>query len=180
MDLRALIKASGCPETGIASDNIGFGLAPRLNAVGRLEHAQLAVELLVTDDSVKAEKIAAELNRENTLRQEISRQIMEEAEAQLAQEKHIDTAIVLASEGWHQGVIGIVASRLVDKYHLPTILISLNNGVAKGSCRSIPALNLYEAIDAERDLLTQYGGRPSGCGPYAAGRAVAGIQAPLP
>lgn len=84
--LRALIKASGCPETGIASDNIGFGLAPRLNAVGRLEHAQLAVELLVTDDSVKAEKIAAELNRENTLRQEISRQIMEEAEAQLAQE----------------------------------------------------------------------------------------------
>ena len=172
--LRALIKASGCPETGIASDNIGFGLAPRLNAVGRLEHAQLAVELLVTDDSVKAEKIAAELNRENTLRQEISRQIMEEAEAQLAQEKHIDTAIVLASEGWHQGVIGIVASRLVDKYHLPTILISLNNGVAKGSCRSIPALNLYEAIDAERDLLTQY------CGPDAAGRAVAGIQAPLP
>lgn len=79
---------------------------------------------MVTDDSVKAEKIAAELNRENTLRQEISRQIMEEAEAQLAQEKHIDTAIVLASEGWHRGVIGIVASRLVDKYHLPTILIS--------------------------------------------------------
>lgn len=162
--LRALIKASGCPETGIASDNIGFGLAPRLNAVGRLEHAQLAVELLVTDDSVKAEKIAAELNRENTLRQEISRQIMEEAEAQLAQEKHIDTAIVLASEGWHQGVIGIVASRLVDKYHLPTILISLNNGVAKGSCRSIPALNLYEAIDAERDLLTQYGGHHQAAG----------------
>lgn len=162
--LRALIKASGCPETGIASDNIGFGLAPRLNAVGRLEHAQLAVELLVTDDSVKAEKIAAELNRENTLRQEISRQIMEEAEAQLAQKKHIDTAIVLASEGWHQGVIGIVASRLVDKYHLPTILISLNDGVAKGSCRSIPALNLYEAIDAERDLLTQYGGHHQAAG----------------
>ena len=136
-----MIKASGCPETGIASDNIGFGLAPRLNAVGRLEHAQLAVELLVTDDSVKAEKIAAELNRENTLRQEISRQIMEEAEAQLAQEKHIDTAIVLASEGWHQAY-RYRASRLVDKYHLPTILISLNNGVAKGSCRSIPALNL--------------------------------------
>ena len=127
-------------------------------------YAQLAVELLVTDDSVKAERIAAELNRENTLRQEISRQIMEEAEAQLAQEKHIDTAIVLASEGWHQGVIGIVASRLVDKYHLPTILISLNNGVAKGSCRSIPALNLYEAIDAERDLLTQYGGHHQAAG----------------
>lgn len=162
--LRALIKASGCPETNINSENIGFGLAPRLNAVGRLEHAQSAVELLVTRDVAKAEQIAAELNRENTLRQEISRQIMEEAEAQLAQEKHIDTAIVLASEGWHQGVIGIVASRLVEKYHLPTILLSLDGEMAKGSCRSIPALNLYEAIAAESDILTQFGGHHQAAG----------------
>lgn len=162
--LKALIKVSGCSQTDITAENIGFGLAPRLNAVGRLEHAQLAVELLVTDDAAKAERIAAELNSENSLRQEISRKIMEEAEAQLAQEQHIDTAIVLASEGWHQGVIGIVASRLVEKYHLPTILFSLNNGVAKGSCRSIPALNLYEAIAAESDLLTQFGGHHQAAG----------------
>ena len=94
--------------------------------------------------------LLADLNRENALRQEIGRQIMEEAELQLAQQEHIDTAIVLASEGWHQGVIGIVASRLVEKYHLPTILFSLNEGMAKGSCRSIPALNLYEAILCRR------------------------------
>ena len=162
--LKALIKASGCPEIGLTSDNIGFGLAPRLNAVGRLEHAQSAVELLVTDDEEKAENIAADLNRENALRQEIGRQIMEEAELQLAQQEHIDTAIVLASEGWHQGVIGIVASRLVEKYHLPTILFSLNEGMAKGSCRSIPALNLYEAIAAEADILSQFGGHHQAAG----------------
>lgn len=162
--LKALIKVSGCSQTDITAENIGFGLAPRLNAVGRLEHAQLAVELLVTDDAAKAERIAAELNSENSLRQEISRKIMEEAEAQLAQEQHIDTAIVLASEGWHQGVIGIAASRLVEKYHLPTILFSINDGVAKGSCRSIPALNLYEAIAAESDLLTQFGGHHQAAG----------------
>ena len=162
--LRALMEASGCPKTNIISENIGFGLAPRLNAVGRLEHAQSAVELLVTDDAEKAKDIAVMLNHENTLRQEISRNIMEEAEAMLAQEEHIDTAIVLASEGWHQGVIGIVASRLVDKYHLPTILISIDGDMAKGSCRSIEALNLYEAIAAESDLLTQFGGHHQAAG----------------
>ena len=162
--LKALIKASGCNLENISSENIGFILAPRLNAVGRLEHAQSAVELLVTQDEAKAEAIAAELNRENALRQDISRNIMAEAEAMLAKEEHIDTAIVLASEGWHQGVVGIVASRLVDKYHLPTILISINDGMAKGSCRSIPALNLYEAIAAESDILTQFGGHHQAAG----------------
>ena len=162
--LRELIKASGCPAEGITSENIGFILAPRLNAVGRLEHAQSAVSLLVTQDEAEAEAIAADLNSENALRQEISRSIMEEAEAQLAQLRHIDTAIVLASEGWHQGVIGIVASRLVDKYHLPTILFSVADGVAKGSCRSIPALNLYNAIAAESDILTQFGGHHQAAG----------------
>lgn len=162
--LRALIEASGCPKTNLISENIGFGLAPRLNAVGRLEHAQSAVELLVSEDSEKAHDIAAMLNRENAIRQDICRHITEEAEALLAMEEHIDTAIVLASEGWHQGVIGIVASRLVDKYHLPTILISVDGDMAKGSCRSIEALDLYEAIAAESDLLTQFGGHHQAAG----------------
>ncbi len=162
--LQALIKGSGCSKTNITSENIGFILAPRLNAVGRLEHAQSAVELLVTEDEVKAEAIVAELNKENALRQEISRNIMEEAEALLSKEEHIDTAIILASEGWHQGVVGIVASRLVDRYHLPTILISISDGIAKGSCRSIPALNLYEAIAAESDILIQFGGHHQAAG----------------
>lgn len=162
--LKALIHNSGCESGRIASDTIGFRLAPRLNAVGRLEHAQSAVELLVTDDPVKAEEISIELNRENSLRQEISKKIMLDAERMLAQEEHIDTAIVLAKEGWHQGVIGIVASKLVDKYHLPTILISTNEGNAKGSCRSIPALNLYEAIASQEHLLTQFGGHHQAAG----------------
>lgn len=162
--LQALMEASGCPKENIASEHIGFVLAPRLNAVGRLEHAQSAVELLVTDSKEKAHDIAAMLNHENAIRQEISRNIMEEAEALLALEEHIDTAIVLASEGWHQGVIGIVASRLVEKYHLPTILISVDGDMAKGSCRSIEALNLYNAIAAESDLLTQFGGHHQAAG----------------
>lgn len=162
--LQALMKVSGCPQKNIAADNIGFGLAPRLNAVGRLEHAQSAVELLVTKDADKADIIAENLNKENSLRQDISRRIMNEAEALLAQEQHIDTAIVLASDDWHQGVIGIVASRLVEKYHLPTVLLSISGDIAKGSCRSIPALNLYEAIAAESDLLTQFGGHHQAAG----------------
>lgn len=162
--LQALIKASGCNPQSITSENIGFMLAPRLNAVGRLEHAQSAVELLVSDDLEKATVIADSLNRENALRQEISRQIMEDAEAMLAEQKHIDTAIVLASENWHQGVIGIVASRLVEKYHLPVVLLSICGDIAKGSCRSIPALNLYEAINAESDILLQFGGHHQAAG----------------
>lgn len=162
--LQALIKASGCNPESITSENIGFMLAPRLNAVGRLEHAQSAVELLVSDDLEKATVIADSLNRENALRQEISRQIMEDAEAMLAEQKHIDTAIVLASENWHQGVIGIVASRLVEKYHLPVVLLSICGDIAKGSCRSIPALNLYEAINAESDILLQFGGHHQAAG----------------
>lgn len=162
--LKALIKNSGSSNDRIASDTIGFRLAPRLNAVGRLEHAQSAVELLVTEDAEKAESISAELNRENSLRQEIGKQIMADAEKMLAKREHIDTAIVLAKEGWHQGVIGIVASKLVDKYHLPTVLISINEGNAKGSCRSIPALNLYEAIASQGELLTQFGGHHQAAG----------------
>lgn len=162
--LQALIKASGCNQESISSENIGFMLAPRLNAAGRLEHAQSAVELLVSDDSEKATVIADSLNRENALRQEISRKIMDDAEAMLAKQEHIDTAIVLASENWHQGVIGIVASRLVEKYHLPVVLLSICGDIAKGSCRSIPALNLYEAINAESDILLQFGGHHQAAG----------------
>lgn len=162
--LRQLMEVSGCPKQDISADNIGFILAPRLNAVGRLEHAQLAVELLTTADESKARVIAEELNRENALRQEISRKIFEEVEVMLAEQKQIKTAIVLAKEGWHAGVIGIVASRLVDKYHLPTILISIDGEVAKGSCRSIPSLNLYEAIRECADELIQFGGHHQAAG----------------
>ena len=162
--LRKLMEVSGCPKVNISSENIGFILAPRLNAVGRLEHAQLAVELLTTEDETEAQRIAETLNKENILRQEISHQIFVEAEEMLAAQKDIKTAIVLAKEGWHAGVIGIVASRLVDKYHLPTILISIDGENAKGSCRSIPALDLYGAISECSDCLIQFGGHHQAAG----------------
>ncbi len=162
--LKALMEKSRCPEKDITSENIGFILAPRLNAVGRLEHAQLAVELLTAQDEARAAEIAEALNEENTLRQKISRDIFLEAEAMLAQLEHIETAIVLAKEGWHAGVIGIVASRLVDKYHLPVILISIDGDIAKGSCRSIPSLDLYSAINANSSLLVQFGGHHQAAG----------------
>lgn len=162
--LKALMEKSRCPQKDITSENIGFILAPRLNAVGRLEHAQLAVELLTAQDEARADEIAEALNEENTLRQKISREIFLDAEKMLAQYEHIDTAIVLAKEGWHAGVIGIVASRLVDKYHLPVILISIGGDVAKGSCRSIPKLDLYRAINACSDLLVQFGGHHQAAG----------------
>lgn len=162
--LQALIKLSGCPTKKINSEHVGFILAPRLNAVGRLAHAMEAVELLTTEDPDKAELIAERLNRANEERKDISNQIQQEAEAMLEERQHLDTCIVLASPNWHPGVIGIVASRMVDKHNLPTILMSISNGVAKGSCRSIASLNLYEAIAAQSDLLSQFGGHHQAAG----------------
>lgn len=164
LGLQALIRVSGYAQRELDTESISFALAPRLNAVGRLERAQRAVELLICQDREEAEGLAAELNQENALRQQLSNAIQSEAEALLARQSRVDTAIILASEQWHSGIIGIVASRLVDKYHLPTLLFSIKDGMAKGSCRSIPALDLYQAIAAEKDLLTQFGGHHQAAG----------------
>ena len=164
LGLRELMKICGCVDKTITAETVGFALAPRMNAAGRLEHAMSAVELLVTDDQDKATEIAIKLNNENIERQEISAQIFKEAEEMLKDQNDISQAIVLAKEGWHAGVIGIVASRLVDKYHLPTILISIDGEVAKGSCRSIPPLNLYDTLADCSDLLLQFGGHRQAAG----------------
>ena len=162
--LKKLMQTSGCPAVNIKAENIGFILAPRLNAVGRLEHAQSAVELLVTQEDDVATSTVTMLNKENVLRQEISKAIFEEAEAILAQEGVVKTAIILAKEGWHPGVIGIVASRLVEKYHVPTILMSIDGDTVKGSCRSIPKLDLYDTISECGELLEQFGGHHQAAG----------------
>lgn len=164
LGLRELMKISGCIDKPITAETVGFALAPRMNAAGRLEHAMSAVELLVTEDKEKAAEIALKLNNENIERQEISAQIFKEAEEMLKNQNETDSAIVLAKEGWHAGVIGIVASRLVDRYHLPTILLSIDGDIAKGSCRSIPPLNLYEAIDSCSEFLLQFGGHRQAAG----------------
>ena len=169
--LRKLLQVCRCYQETITTEKIGFILAPRLNAVGRLEHAQLAVELLITKDEESAENMANNLNDENAVRQEISRQIFAEAEALLEKQASIGPSIVLAGrwdsdaqEGWHPGVIGIVASRLVDKYYRPVILISISGDVAKGSCRSIQPLDMYDALDACSADLIQFGGHSQAAG----------------
>ena len=181
--LRKLLQVCRCYQETITTEKIGFILAPRLNAVGRLEHAQLAVELLITKDEEAAERMAGNLNDENTVRQEISRQIFTEAEALLEKQTSVGPAIVLAGqwdsdaqEGWHPGVIGIVASRLVDKYYRPVILISISGDVAKGSCRSIHPLDMYDALDACSADLIQFGGHSQAAGLTLESRKIEDFQ----
>ena len=162
--LRKLLEVCHCDRVPMNSEKIGFVLAPRLNAAGRLEHAQLAVELLTTEKAEAALEMARQLNEENALRQEISHQIFIEAEQMLQGQEKLPAAIVLAKEGWHPGVIGIVASRLVDKYYRPVILLSVNGEQTKGSCRSIPPLDMYDALQACEANLIQFGGHSQAAG----------------
>jgi single-stranded-DNA-specific exonuclease len=160
--LRALLESASLSETSLDAYHIGFVLAPRLNAAGRMGHAKQAVELLTTTDTARAKEIAAWLASQNTERQKVERAIAEEAsdmvvEAGLDGDAH--RAIVLANDNWHGGVIGIVASRLVEKFSRPTILIATNgDGLGQGSGRSIPGFNLAEALQACDEHLLSHGG----------------------
>ncbi len=145
---------------------VGFRLAPRLNAAGRLEDAALGVELLLCDDPKDAARIAAELDASNSERQSLERDILEGALGMIRKSPNLKGrhSIVLASPGWHPGVIGIVASRIVDLYHRPTILIALQEGSGRGSGRSIPGFHLYQALNACSDHLLKFGGHRQAAG----------------
>lgn len=162
--IQALKEVSG--ESTITSRSLGFRLGPRINAGGRLAEAQKAVELLTTDDIDRARMLAADLNAENHLRQSIEQQILDDATAMaeglpgLAERR----SIVLASDNWHPGVIGIVASRLVERFARPTFLIALKDGLGKGSGRSPKVFHLYEGLLACADLLEGYGGHRQAAG----------------
>lgn len=166
--LRALIEASGLDGKARYDDyDVGFMLAPRLNAVGRLGHAAAAVELFTTADGPRAAEIAADLDARNRERQTVEREILAEAEANVV-ERGFDRdgcrAIVLASERWHPGVIGIVAARLVERFGRPTVLIALNNGQGQGSGRSIRHFPLHEALGACGTHLQSHGGHAMAAG----------------
>lgn len=150
----------------ITAGGVGFRLAPRLNAAGRLEDAALGVDLLLSRDIAEAERLAAMLDASNAERQEIERQILHDALAQISAIPDIASkrTIVLASCDWHPGVIGIVASRMVDLYHRPTVLISMKNGTGRGSGRSIPGFHLYQALQACEDTLVKFGGHRQAAG----------------
>jgi len=163
--LHALLREAGLAGKQITSIQVGFVLAPRINAAGRMGRAALAAELLLTNDEQEAEKLARELcdlNRERqSVEQEIYAKAVEQLEALPPDEKY---ALVLASDDWHQGVVGIVASRLSEKYSCPSFMIHLADGVGKGSCRSYGGFNLFGALEACSDLLLGFGGHELAAG----------------
>jgi single-stranded-DNA-specific exonuclease len=160
--IRALKAAAGIEgECGVGT--VGFTLAPRLNAAGRLGEAADAVRLLVTEDDREAAELAGLLTRLNQERQRVEEGIV--AEAVQAAEAAPGGPLVLASRGWHQGVVGIVAARLVERFHRPAILLALNDdGIGKGSARSVAGVNIYEAIAQCRDSLEAFGGHAAAAG----------------
>ena len=166
--LLALYKKAGITMDSFNEDSIGFGIAPRINAVGRLEDADPAVELLLTNDREEAERIAEEIDFLNKERQSIVKEITNEAIAQVEScfPPEDFPVLVIAKEGWNPGVVGIVASKLVEKYYRPTIILSIDRekGMAKGSARSIPGFDLFQNLSLNRELLPHFGGHPMAAG----------------
>jgi single-stranded-DNA-specific exonuclease len=161
--LRALARVANCTG-GIDSGAIAFRIAPRLNAAGRLANATPPLDLLLTDDEGQATEISQKLHELNGERQDVERRILEDAVAQADSLAELPPVLVLSGKEWHEGVVGIVASRLVEKYNRPTILLSIRDGVAKGSGRSISAYDLVCGLNACAEWLTVYGGHTMAVG----------------
>ena len=168
--LKSLAFVAGLLGKEISAGQVVFVLAPRINAIGRLGSATEAVRLLTTRDEKVASEIARVLDGENRKRRSLDEATLEEALALVEREVDLsnERAIVLASERWHPGVIGIVASRLVERFHRPTIMIAIDGEEGKGSARSIPGFHLTEALKACESHLLRYGGHK-----YAAGLSIA-------
>lgn len=167
--LTTLIRTAGLHLGAIDVGQIIYGLAPRINAVGRLGHAQPAVDLLITRNQFQAQKMAAILEEENRHRKEIDTRTLHEALNKIEREYDPDSdyVIVLSSVDWHPGVIGIVASRIIEKFYRPTVMITIEGKIGKGSARSIPNFDLHSALKACSDLFLQFGGHK-----YAAGLTI--------
>lgn len=158
--IQALMEAAGLSERKINSTSIAFGICPRINAAGRMGSADRAIRLLLSDDYDEAVMLAQEINDENTARQHTEQEILTQADEQIRSNPgwKYQNVLVVAGEGWHDGVVGIVASRLVEKYGKPTLVITVDGEDAKGSGRSIEGFNLYDAICCCGDCLTHFGG----------------------
>jgi single-stranded-DNA-specific exonuclease len=168
--IQALIESAGLTGHRLDSFHIGFRLAPMLNAAGRMGHARLAVELLTSDSPIRSMQIAEYLKEQNNQRQQYERRIFKQACEMIVEQglNHPDRkSIILANENWHTGVIGIVASRIIDKFYRPTIMINAGaaeNGIAQGSGRSIPGFCLLSAIKACSQHLVSFGGHKMAVG----------------
>ena len=162
--LAALLGVAGAAEKPVTANNLSFSLIPRLNAAGRMGDAQLALDLLLADDFDMANGLATQLEEMNDKRRRIELELSEIAQAQADQIYEGQRALVVAGEGWHEGVKGIVASRLVGKYGVPTLLFSIEGDQARGSGRSVGQVNLFKAVESTSDLLTRFGGHEAAVG----------------
>ncbi|HJQ73726.1 MAG TPA: DHHA1 domain-containing protein, partial [Gaiellaceae bacterium] len=165
--LQALMRTAGVDPAAVDAGAVGFRLGPRINAAGRLGHPRSALELLLTDDAEEAQRLAGSLEELNRERQAVEGRILREATAQVdawPEARRRARGYVLAGADWHEGVIGIVASRLVERYHRPVVLIAGGEGDWKGSGRSTPAFDLHAALAACAPLLGRWGGHRAAAG----------------
>jgi len=164
--IKELIRISGLTGKGINAGHIGYTLGPRINASGRIGSPKLALRLLTTEKPEEAALLAKTLDRENRNRQKIEKNVLEEALDKAAREVNFKDhrVIVLSGKGWHPGVIGIVASRLAEKFYRPTIMVSINQNIGKGSARSIKGFHLFDAISKCKKYLDSFGGHKAACG----------------
>jgi single-stranded-DNA-specific exonuclease len=166
LGLRALMDEAGVARERVSAGNVGFALAPRLNALGRLGEPENGLRLLLTSDDMEARSLARTAEEVNRDRQEADRRMLEEASGLLAStfEPDKDYGVVLESDGWHPGVVGIVASRLVEQIHRPVILLAMEGDHGRGSARSIPEYHLLNGIRACGHLLERFGGHRQAAG----------------
>lgn len=166
--LQALLKVANVQKNDINEDTIGFSIGPRINAVGRLQSADPAVDLLLSEDIEEATELAEEIDLLNKERKKLVNQMTEEAILEVETHYPIENnpVLIIAKENWNPGVVGIVASRLVDRYYRPTIVLSIDpeKGTAKGSARSIEGFDLFENLSTCREILPHFGGHPMAAG----------------
>ena len=164
--LRVMAELSATSLESLTEETIGFSFAPRLNALGRLSDANPAVELLLTHDPVRARVLATQIEGLNAQRRLLTNQVYEAAEAQLRDHPDLlsEPAIILTNQNWPAGVVGIVANKLVERYHKPAILLSESDGVLRGSARSVEGLHITGAITTQKEILRGFGGHPMAAG----------------
>ncbi len=162
--IASLMQVAGVADKPLTASNLSFTLVPRLNAAGRMGDAELALDLLMSDDADEATALAQKLDALNKSRREIEAELSATAEEKVAADYGGERAIVVAGEGWHEGVKGIVASRLVNKYGVPSLLFTVDGDEARGSGRSVGNINLFDAIASASDLLVRFGGHGAAVG----------------
>ena len=164
--LAALVRSAGIKTPAINVGHLGFMLGPRINACGRMSTPEISLRLLLTGHEGEAASLARVMEEENKQRQQEERLTVKEALSEAERTFHFnrDRVIVVARRGWHDGVIGIVAARLVDRYYRPAVVIALKEGRGKGSCRSIKGFHLYNALAESREFLEEFGGHEQAAG----------------